>query len=189
MNLWKDHLHVSHFEWKHENSDLFCIGLANTTPTAGLWVTKLVGAQTIWWASVCSCPTVKLISISFSLIQTHQYIQLWMPLLKHWWRMPWIVINIVTCRIPWINWILNMDCAAGVAFASIPSAYTHYCALWLCEWQSSADGASDKFPWWSYEGPITKGLCVFASAFCAGWAKAMVLSYSNYDVDERTHWI
>ena len=126
---------------------------------------------------------------SFYLLQACQYIQLWMPLLKHWWRMPWIVINIVTCRIPWINWILNMDCAAGVAFASIPSAYTHYCALWLCEWQSSADGASDKLPWCSYAGPITKGLCVFAGAFCAGWAKAMVLSYSNYDVDERTHWI
>ena len=133
--------------------------------------------------------TVRCICFSFYLLQSCQYIQLWMPLLKHWWRMPWIVINIVTCRIPWINWILNMDCAAGVAFASIPSAYTHYCALWLCEWQSSADGASDKLPWWSYEGPITKGLCVFASAFCAGWAKAMVLSYSNYDVDERTHWI
>ena len=77
----------------------------------------------------------------FYLIQSCQYIQLWMPLLKHWWRMPWIVINIVTCRIPWINWILNMDCAAGVAFASIPSAYTHYCARCLCLWIA-------KLCWW-----------------------------------------
>jgi len=37
------------------------------------------------------------------------------------------------------------------------------------------------------KGPSQK-VCVFLPApFCAGWAKAMVLSYSNYDVDERTH--
>ena len=134
-----------------------CCGLANMAPS------RIVG----WyrWVTAPLFPYRNLEWLISVLPKLVKYNQLWMPLLKHWWRMPWIVINIMTCRIPWINWILNMDCAAGVAFASIPSAYTHYCALWLCEWQSSADGASDKFPWWSYEGPITKGLCVFASAF------------------------
>ena len=37
------------------------------------------------------------------------------------------------------------------------------------------------------KGPSQK-VCVFLPVpFCAGWANAMVLSYSNYDVDERTH--
>ena len=83
-----------------------------------------------WWGPSPAplLPHSELLFYSVYPAKACQYIQLWMPLLKHWWRMPWIVINIVTCRIPWINWILNMDCAAGVAFASIPSAYISYCA-------------------------------------------------------------
>ena len=113
---------------------LLCF-LCNYDFPAGLWGD--VGVE----HSINSCLTGNCSYSSFYLTQACQYIQLWMPLLKHWWRMPWIVINIVTCRIPWINWILNMDCAAGVAFASIPSAYTHYCARCLCLWIA-------KLCWW-----------------------------------------
>ena len=124
----------------------------------------------------------------FYLIQSCQYIQLWMPLLKHWWRMPWIVINIVTCRIPWINWILNMDCAAGVAFASIPSAYIYYCAHPCVCWGRiiSSFVGHDVY----FRAHHLRSVCLNPYRFLSEQLpQVMVLSYSNYDVDERTHWI
>ena len=55
--------------------------------------------------------------------------------------------------------------------------------LWLC-WVY----IKDMFPWCSLQGPAQK-VSVLPVAFCAGWVGLMVLSHSNYDVDERTHWI
>ena len=97
-----------------------CCGLANMAPS------RIVG----WyrWVTAPLFPYRNLEWLISVLPKLVKYNQLWMPLLKHWWRMPWIVINIVTCRIPWINWILNMDCAARVSFASTPAAYIEYCA-------------------------------------------------------------
>ena len=82
-----------------------------------------------------------------------------------------------------------MDCAAGVAFASILSAYTHYCArcLLFVNCKAVLVVHLTSFLDDPMKGPSQK-VCVFLPVpFCAGWANAMVLSYSNYDVDERTH--
>ena len=153
-----------------------CCGLANMAPS------RIVG----WyrWVTAPLFPYRNLEWLISVLPKLVKYNQLWMPLLKHWWRMPWIVINIMTCRIPWINWILNMDCAAGVAFASTPSAYIEYGAqAYYCAECTSTSSFLDMQCRTS-----TKGLCLTS---CLLWSFeiVIVLPHSNYDVDERTHWI
>ena len=44
---------------------------------------------------------------------THVHLQLWMPWVRHWWKVQWNVLSIVTCRIPRINGLLNVYCAFG----------------------------------------------------------------------------
>ena len=50
----------------------------------------------------------------------YNHVQRQMPWLKHRWRMQWAVIRIVICKIPWINWVLNVYTASKHSWKLVP---------------------------------------------------------------------
>ena len=76
-----------------------------------------------------------------------------------------------------------MDCAARVSFASTPAAYIEYCAqAYDCAECTSRAHCPDMHCRAHHLRSV-----LLLPPFVSGGPFSIVLSYTNYDVDERTH--
>ena len=86
------------------------------------------------------------------------------------------------------NSVNQLDFEYGLCCRGCPCKHTFSIYLVLCTaFETVLSAHQGYFSLICLAGSITKGLCFLPATFCAGWAIPNVLSYSNYDVDERTH--